>query len=178
MGEDRLGYARRRLAAGSRLRQPEQGDALAAAHEQLGGGQHQQRGAVALGRRCEVAAEVHRLREIRPQPYGMRRFPLALADVEMIGARRAAPVDLAQRVARLELAELPERLARAGAPAAVQAVRDSLRDTLRVDEDFRQAVGEAVRFAFERQDPGTLGRIRRECAPFAISTPPPPRGAR
>ena len=77
----------------------------------------------------------------------------------MIGARRAAPVDLAQRVARLELAELPERLAGAGAPAPVQAVRHRLRDALRVDEDFRQAVGKAVRFAFERQDPGTLGRI-------------------
>ena len=89
----------------------------------------------------------------------MRRFPLAFAHVEMVGARRAAPVDLAQRVARLKLAELPERLARPGAPAAVQAVRDRLRDALRVDEDFRQAVGEAVRFAFERQDPGTLGRI-------------------
>ena len=159
MGEDRLGDARRRLAAGGRLRQAEHGDALAAAHQQLGGGQHQQHRAVALGRRGEMTAEVHRLREIGPQPHGMRRFPLALAHVEMVGARRAAPVDLAQRVARLELAELPERLAGAGAPASVQAVRHRLGDALRVDEDFRQAVREAVRFAFERQDPGTLGRI-------------------
>src|SRR5688572_9290633 len=86
----------------------------------------------------------------------MRRLPLALAHVEMIGARRTAPVDLAQRVTRLELAELPERLARAGAAATVQTVRHRLRDALSIDEDFRKSVGKPVRFAFERQDPGTV----------------------
>ena len=41
VGDDRLGDARRRLAARGRVRQPEEGDPLAAAHEQLGRRQHE-----------------------------------------------------------------------------------------------------------------------------------------
>jgi hypothetical protein len=80
----------------------------------------------------------------------MGRLPFALTHEEVVGPRRASPVDLAQRVACLELTELPEGLARTRSPAPVQAVRNRLRDALCIDENFRQAVGKGVRFAFER----------------------------
>ena len=51
VGDDRLGDACRGVAAGGRLRLPEQRDALAAAHQQLGSGQHQHKRAVALRHR-------------------------------------------------------------------------------------------------------------------------------
>ena len=62
----------------------------------------------------------------------------------MVGACRAAPVYLAEIIARAELAELPESLAGSGTTPPVNAVRDRLRDALRLDEDVGQAVGEAV----------------------------------
>ena len=52
----------------------------------------------------------------------MGSLPLLLADIEMIVARRAAPVDVLRRLAGNEAAVLPETLARAGAPSSMQAV--------------------------------------------------------
>jgi hypothetical protein len=62
----------------------------------------------------------------------------------------------------------------------MQAVRHGLRDALGVNENFRQPVGEAMRFAFERQDPGTLGRIlaRLRGVRHSCVTPPLRRAAR
>ncbi len=157
--EDRLGDARGGLAAGGRLRKPEKGDALSSAHQQLGRGQHEHDGALALRRVGEMAFEIHGGGQVRPQPDRVRRLPLALAHVEMVGARRAPPVDLPVGVARPELAKLPEGLAGAGAAAAVNAVRDRLRDALGLDEDVGQTVGETLRLAFQCQDPGPFGEI-------------------
>ena len=52
----------------------------------------------------------------------MRGFPFLLADIEMVVARRAAPVDPRGGLARHEAAELPEILAGAGAAPSVQAM--------------------------------------------------------
>ena len=85
----------------------------------------------------------HGGRDVGPQPEGMRRLPFALAHIEMVGAGRAAPVDDGGRVARLELAELPEGLARAGAAAAVDAVGHRIGDVQRVEDQLGQPVGKA-----------------------------------
>ena len=159
MREDRLGDVRGGLAARGRVREPEEGDALGPAHEQLCRRQHEHQRALALGRGGEVAAEIHGGGQVRPQPNRVRRLPFALAHVKMVRARRAPPVDLARGVALAELAELPERLARARAAAAVDAVRDRLRDALGLDQDVRQPVGEAMRLAFQGQDAGRLPRL-------------------
>ncbi len=42
-----------------------------------------------------MALEVHRRREVGPQPQPLGGLPLALAHVEMVGACRAAPIDRA-----------------------------------------------------------------------------------
>ena len=71
----------------------------------------------------------------------MRRLPFALAHVEVIGAGGAAPVDDGGRIARLELAELPERLAGSGPAPAVDAVRHRIGDVQRFQDQIGQAVG-------------------------------------
>ena len=78
--------------------------------------------ALALRHARQVALEIHGRREVGPQPDRVRRLPFALAHVEMIRARRAAPVDETRRIARMILAELPERLARSRR-AGARAVR-------------------------------------------------------
>ena len=69
----------------------------------------------------------------------MGRLPFALAHEEMIGASRAPPIDAGARVVVVEMAELPEGLARSGAPAAVAAMGDGMGDPLRLDEQRRHA---------------------------------------
>ena len=60
----------------------------------------------------ERRGEHHRGRAVRPDPHRVRGFPFLLAHIEMVVARRAAPVDARGRLARHEAAELPEILAR------------------------------------------------------------------
>jgi len=52
-------------------------------------------------------------------------LPFLFAYIEMIVARRTAPIDARGRLAGDEAAVLPKILARAGAAAAVQAMDDS-----------------------------------------------------
>ena len=69
----------------------------------------------------------------------MGRLPFALAHEEMVGARRAPPVDAGKGVVLVEMAELPEGLAGSGAAAAMNAVGDGMGDALRLDQERRHA---------------------------------------
>ena len=132
-----------------------------AAHQQLGEGQRQHHGAVALGGLRQMTAEQHRRRYVRPEPEGVRRLPFALAHVEMVGTRRAPPVDDGGRVARLvELAELPEGLAGARPTAAVDAVRHRIGDAQGLEQQIGQPVGKSLSFALEREHARRAGLAR------------------
>ena len=75
----------------------------------------------------------------------MRGFPFALADVGAVVARRAPPVDADRRLAMHDGAELPERLADAGALAPVHAMHDGRRDVLGRHHQMRQAARKVER---------------------------------
>ena len=105
----------------------------------------------------------HRRRAVGPQPDALGRFPLLVAQEQLRGARRLAPVDAAGGVARLVGAELPEGLADADPPAAMHALGDGRGDALGGDQQRRQPVGQAL---------GALALRRsgsRRVAPAAIS---------
>ena len=98
---------------------------------------------------AQVALEIHRSAKGRARARRCGRLPTrARAHRHVWNLPSAAPVDqtLLNRVV-LVLPELPERLAGAGAAAAVNAVRDGLRDALRLDHQIGQPVGELVRVA-------------------------------
>ena len=96
--------------------------------------------------------ERHRGRAVRPQPYRVRGLPFLLADIEMIVARRAPPVDVLRGLAGNEAAVLPETLAGAGAPPAVQAVDHVGGDAARFKHEARQRCGERSAFAIGTSD--------------------------
>ena len=87
--------------------------------------------------RASARGECHRRRTVRPDPDGVRGLPFLLAHVEIVVARRAAPVDAARLLAGDVAAELPEVLAGAGAPAAVQAVDHGGGDLARFQDEPR-----------------------------------------
>ena len=151
-GGQMLGHARSRPAARHRRGEAEQGNALAGPHQHLGDGKRQHQRTVALGDGGEVAAEGHGGRNVGPEPEGVRGLPFALADVERVGAGRTPPVDDGGRIAALELAELPERLARSGATPAVDAMHHRVGNAQRLEQQIRQTIGERLRFAFELED--------------------------
>ena len=80
-------------------------------------------------------------------------LPFALAHEEAIGVRRAPPVDAGRRVVAVVKTELPERLARPRAAAAVGAMGDGMRHALRLDEKRGHARRQAMGLGF-------LGRKR------------------
>src|SRR5262249_30516352 len=82
----------------------------------------------------------------------MRGLPLSLADIEMIVARRAAPVDVLRRLARDEAAILPKAFAGTGAAAAVQAVDDVVGDAARLQHQARQRGSERSALAIGTSD--------------------------
>src|SRR6185437_4530766 len=130
---------------------PEQRDTLAAADEQRRKREQQQIGAIALRRQLRSRGIVHRGRGVAPQPYALGSLPFRLADVEPHRFRALAPVDARYRIARLVLAELPERLASADAPPAVHALRHGGRDTLGLDQQRRQRRRELFGAVLERR---------------------------
>src|ERR1700710_1760385 len=82
----------------------------------------------------------------------MGRFPFLFTDIEMIVARRTAPVDILRRLAGIEAAVLPEASAGAGAPPAVQAVDHVGGDAARFKHETRQRCGERSAFAIGTSD--------------------------
>ena len=74
----------------------------------------------------------------------MRRLPLALADIEVIGTGGAPPIDRRGAVAWGIMAKLPERFARARPPSPVNAVRDGLSNTAGFNQKSREALCQRV----------------------------------
>ena len=155
LGEDRFGHACRRLAAGSRLRQ-----ARALPTRSPPRPRSRRRPSISITARSRFVAVARWLRNSIDSegPATATRYAPLPTRARARRDDRSSPSGASRSGAAApppELAELPERLAGAGATPSVQAVRHRLRDALSVDAGFRQAGGEAVRFAFERQDPGT-----------------------
>src|SRR5580693_2822928 len=121
----------------------EHGEALAAANEEARQRKEKQLGTVALvwplGARHVIGRSViHRRRGVPPQPYALRRLPFGFADIKPLRLGTLAPVDAGRRVARFILAELPEGLPLADAPASVHALSDGDGNPLGRDEERRQ----------------------------------------
>src|SRR6202030_2030166 len=68
-------------------------------------------------------------------------FPFLLANIEMVVACGAAPIDPPRRLTRHEPAILPEILARSGAAAAVEPVDDGGSDATRLQDQPRHLGG-------------------------------------
>ncbi len=99
-----------------------------------------------------MGAEGHGQRLIDPHPGGVGGFPLTLAHIEMVGARRAAPVDRIGSIAAFEMAKLPEGLARPAPPASMDAMRDSVGNPAGGDEKRRHARGQRMRMGLQFMD--------------------------
>jgi hypothetical protein len=82
----------------------------------------------------------------------MRCLPFLLADIEMIVARRAAPVDVLRRLAGDEAALLPEAFAGAGATPAMQAMDDVGGDAAGFEHETGERSGERSAFAIGTSD--------------------------
>jgi hypothetical protein len=149
---ERLRQSLGRVAREHGIAETEQADAFAGGRQQIAQRQQDDERAVALRGQRQLGAEIHRRREIGRKPHGVGRFPLALADIEMIVACRAAPVDAARRLAGDEGTELPEGFTRSGAPAAMPAGQNRGRDTARLDQKVRQAPGKALGLGQSRAD--------------------------
>ncbi len=117
---------------------------LAAAQQQHGQRQQQQLGALALDRQRSRRAPGHAGRGVAPQADGLRRLPLGLAHVGAAGAGGLPPVDAGDRLARHQLAVLPEAVAAAGAPAAVHALRHRAGDAVGLGQQRRQPGGQRL----------------------------------
>src|SRR5262249_52303126 len=76
----------------------------------------------------ERGRKYHGGRPVWPDPHGMCGLPFEFADIEMVVAGGAAPIDACSRFTRYEAAILPEVLARSGTTPAVQAVNDGCGD--------------------------------------------------
>ena len=122
----------------------EQADAFAAAGKEFGEGEGQNDGAAPLVDGREARAERHRGGEVRRKPQRMGRLPFLLADIEMLVARGAAPVDRGGGLAGREGAELPEGLARPGAAAAMPAGEDGRGDAACFDKQRRHGGAEGL----------------------------------
>ena len=72
------------------------------------------------------------------------RLPFAFPEIESVSLRAAPPVDLSCVVAILPIAELPEGIAVATAPAAVQAGGGDECQPFRGQDEFGQPVGEGL----------------------------------
>ena len=102
----------------------EQRDPFARARHRAGEGEGQDLRHFLLGRQVALAGEAHGGGEVAPQEGGLRGRPFHLAQEQPVGLGRLPPVEPAQLIARIILAELPERLAAADAPAAMHALLD------------------------------------------------------
>ena len=116
----------------------EEGDVLAAAHQQRGEREQQQIGPVMLFRQVRFRAIAHGGRIVAPQPDALRRFPFGLAHEQVPGLGRLAPVDRLRRIGRLVAAELPEGFSLTDPAAAVHALRHGRGDPFGRHQKRRQ----------------------------------------
>ena len=105
-----------------------------------------------LESRAPLEANAIDERTVGPQPHGVGGLPFLLADIEMIVARRAAPVDVLRRLAGDEAAILPEALAGAGAAPAMQAMDDVGGDAAGFEHETGKRSGERSAFAIGTSD--------------------------
>ena len=112
-------------------REAEQADALAAAHEKIGGGEAEHERPIDFWLQRELGGKPHGGGAVDPNINRMRRLPFPLAHIEALVLGRAAPIDAARRFARDERAKLPEGLAGARAPAPMDAMHDARRNLFR-----------------------------------------------
>ena len=137
------------VAGGERIGQAGPGDALAAARQQFGQGQHQHQRARFLGNAGAGRFVEHGRRGVGPQPHRMGGFPFAVAHIGVVVAGRAAPVD-ARGIAFDIGPELPEILADAALAAAMPAGDHGVDDAARLDQQVghqrgpQPATGERV----------------------------------
>ena len=82
----------------------------------------------------------------------MGGLPFLLADIKMIVARRAPPIDILRRLSGDEAAILPKALAGAGAAPAMQAMDDVGGDAAGFEHETRQRCGERSAFAIGTSD--------------------------
>ena len=118
---------------------------LAAANEHVGERQPQGHAAGQLVVGGERRAEGHGGRTIHPEEIVVRGLPFTLAHIELIAARRAAPVDAMRRLARCKWPILPKRLADARALAAMNAIGEARRDLMRARHQPRHPAREISR---------------------------------
>ncbi len=159
--DEGLGDLLRDLPRSPGRHQAEEPDPLAPLHEGVREGEAEHQGALDLGRLGEVGHEAHRGGPVHPEPDRVRGLPFALAHVEPVVARRAAPIDPLRRLARHEGPELPEALALAGPAPAVDAVRERGRDPPRLENEARHAPGQGQRVE-DLLTPGRTGGIRKD----------------
>src|SRR6185295_6927808 len=139
-------------------------DALAPFHQHMGERKADHKGAVELGLPHLRRGEGHGGRAVDPDPDRVRGLPFALAHIEMVVTRRAAPIDPAGRLARHEAAILPEILAWAGAAAAMQAMDGGRSDAAGLQDQPRHGSGERLavrRRPLYRLDVLVVSRLRR-----------------
>jgi hypothetical protein len=79
-------------------------------------------------------------------------LPFLLADIEVIVARRAPPVDILRGLARDEAAILPKTLAGSRAPPPVQAMDDVGGNAAGLEHQARQRSGKRAAFAVGTSD--------------------------
>ncbi len=87
----------------------------------------------------------------------VRRLPFALAHIDAIVARGAAPINALHGLAEGERAELPKRLADSGTPSPVHSVHDACGELLGRGDEAWQAPGEVERAFLV---PGAARRFR------------------
>ena len=170
---DQHGDAFGGIAGEHRLAQADEAGAFAGGGQQVGQRQRQHDGAAALGNRRQARAEVHRGRQVGPQPDGVGGLPFLLAHIEMVVAGRASPVDRGRRFAGNEGAELPEGLAAAAHPASVPAGQNRGGDAPRLDQKVGHAGGDPLRLS--ECPPNGCGLVH---APVAIQSSPSVRQSR
>src|SRR5258706_12092613 len=100
------------------------------------------------------------MRAVWDKPPRVLGLPFLHADIEMIVARRAPPVDILRRLAGNEAAVLPKGFSRARPPPSMQAVNDVGRDAARFKHKTRQRSGERSAFAIRTSDCCDLPALR------------------
>ena len=145
--DQHLGEALHDAARRQRPCQARHAHALAAAHQKVRDGEAQHEGAVHLGLHGERRDIGHGGGAIHPDPDRMGRLPLALAHIDPVVSRRAAPIDPRGGFAPDEGAELPEGLAHARPLAPVDPMHDGRRHLSRRHEQGGQTARQIQRAA-------------------------------
>jgi len=109
--QHRLRHLVDHAAARGRIHQARHANAFAARDQEFREREGHDQRAFQLAVARLFGGKRHRRRTVRPQPHRVRGLPFLLADIEMIVARRAPPVDVLRGLAGHEAAVLPETFA-------------------------------------------------------------------